>query len=140
MFKAIHLKTGLQRAVKTVSKSRLKATDQRFLETEVENLKKLDHPNILKVYEFYQDKDFLYIVTELCIGGELFDRIIESRSFSEHTSGQIMKQLLSAIKYCHRHGIVHRDLKPENIIFESKTRDSTLKIIDFGAAREYRYE
>lgn len=123
-----------------MSKSRLKATDQRFLETEVENLKKLDHPNILKVYEFYQDKDFLYIVTELCIGGELFDRIIESRSFSEHTSGQIMKQLLSAIKYCHRHGIVHRDLKPENIIFESKTRESTLKIIDFGAAREYRYE
>jgi len=70
-----------------VSKSKLKTTDQRFLENEVENLKKLDHPNILKVYEFYQDKDFLYIVTELCIGGELFDRIIESRSFSEHTCG-----------------------------------------------------
>lgn len=68
--------------MKTVSKSKLKATDQRFLENEVENLKKLDHPNILKVYEFYQDKDFLYIVTELCIGGELFDRIIENRSFS----------------------------------------------------------
>lgn len=63
VFKAIHIRTGLQRAVKTVSKSKLKVTDQKFLENEVENLKKLDHPNILKVYEFYQDKDFLYIVT-----------------------------------------------------------------------------
>ncbi len=51
-----------------------------------------------------------------------------------------MRQILSAIAYCHRHGIVHRDLKPENIIFESKLPDATLKIIDFGAAREYRYE
>jgi calcium-dependent protein kinase len=77
----------------------------------------LDHPNILKVYEFYQDKDYLYIVTELCTGGELFDRILENKSFSENTSGEIMKQILSAIKYCHKNGIVHRDLKPENIIF-----------------------
>jgi calcium-dependent protein kinase len=78
----------------------------------VENLKKLDHPNILKVYEFYQDKDFLYIVTELCSGGELFDRIIEDKRFSEHTCGEILKQILNAIQYCHKHGIVHRDLKP----------------------------
>ena len=67
-----------------------------------------DHPNIIKVYEFYQDDRFFYIVTELCTGGELFDQIIEKKYFSEKRAAQVFKQMMSAVFYCHQHKIVHR--------------------------------
>ena len=69
-----------------------------------------DHPNIIKIFEFYQDERYFYIVTELCSGGELFDKIIEERHFSEKRAAEIMQQILSAVFYCHSHNIVHRFL------------------------------
>ena len=74
----------------------------------------------MKVYEYFQDKKYFYIVTELCTGGELFDRIINRKHFSEADAAKLMKQLLSSLSYLHSHNIVHRDLKPENILFENK--------------------
>lgn len=95
-------------AMKIIPKRRLSAHSSTAIINEVEILKKLDHPNIIKLYEFAQDEDNYYLITELCSGGELFDRIIAMKNFSEIVASQIMKSLLSAVAYCHRQNIVHR--------------------------------
>lgn len=95
----------------------------------------LDHPNILKLYEYFEDDKNVYLITELCKGGELFDRIIENEFFSEPIAAKIFRQILQSLNYCHKLGVAHRDLKPENFIFESKDMDSDLKVIDFGLSK-----
>ena len=99
-------------------------------------LKTLDHPNIIKIYEFYSTDKYIYIINELCTGGELFNKIVEVKYFTESTACFIMRQLLSAVAYCHEKGVIHRDLKPENILIESSEEKDKeyfhIKIIDFG--------
>ena len=116
-----------------------KASSDSVLSTihkEINILKSLDHPNIIKVYEFFKTEKYIYIIDELCTGGELFDKIVDVKYFSESVAKNIMKQLFSAMAYCHEKGIIHRDLKPENILIESseeKNKDFFhIKIIDFG--------
>lgn len=99
-------------------------------------LKKIDHPNIMKIIEYYTTQKHIYIVSEYLVGGELFDRIAAQSSFNEYIGSQYMRQMLSAVCYLHQKKIIHRDLKPENAIFESKSADSQLKIIDFGTCRK----
>ena len=99
-------------------------------------MSKIDHPNVVQFYEYYEDKKKLYIVSELCEGGELFDKITERTRFTESEARKLMMQLLGAIKFCHKHGIVHRDIKPENIVYSSRVTDE-IKVIDFGASTEY---
>jgi calcium-dependent protein kinase len=100
---------------------------------EIDILKQLDHPHIVKLYEFYQDKLHFYLITEYIEGGELFDRITKVKCFTEKDAAKIMKQLLSAVVYCHNKKIVHRDLKPENLLLEYKDSDN-IKVIDFGTS------
>ena len=107
--KAIHKRTSIVRAIKIIYKENSTQQELKQIINEVEILKKLDHPNIIKVFEFFQDPRHFYIVTELCTGGELFDRIIKSHHFSEKKAGETLKQILSAIVYCHDNQIVHRD-------------------------------
>ena len=102
---------------------------------EITILQTLDHPNVLKLFEYFEDEKNVYLVTEACRGGELFDRIIENEFFSEQTAAKIFKQIMQSINYCHNMGIAHRDLKPENFLFETKDQDSELKIIDFGLSK-----
>ena len=104
----------------------------------MEILKNLDHPNIVKLYELYQDEKFYYLITEFLPGGELFDRIQQSKHFSESKAAKLMRQVMSAVAYCHEKSIVHRDLKPENIIFINKDENSDLKVIDFGTSRSFK--
>jgi calcium-dependent protein kinase len=85
----------------------------------------------------YQDELFSYVVTEMCAGGELFNRIVDAQNISEETIRYYMEQLLSAVAYCHMNRIIHRDLKPENIMLVSPKED-TLKIIDFGASTTFK--
>ena len=133
VYKARHKENGQIRAVKKIRKDHQKAKDIESLLKDVEILKKLDHPNIIKVYEFYQDQSSYYIVTDFCAGGELFDRIIQEKNFNESRAAEMMKYILSAIAYCHEKGLVHCDLKPENILLASSDPNETLmKIIDFG--------
>jgi len=135
--KATHKKTGLTRAVKVLKKAYLSQEEQEKVMNEVEVLRNLDHPNIMKVIETYEDKKYYFIVTEFYEGGELFDKIVQSQHFTEKDAAKTMKQILSAVNHCHKNKIVHRDLKPENILLESKKADSIIKIIDFGTSSAY---
>jgi len=96
----------------------LERTQEEQLLSEISILKQMDHPNILKLYEFFQDPKRYFLVTELCNGGELFERIAQEEIFSEQDAANVIKQVLSAINYCHSRNIVHRDLKPENLLLD----------------------
>jgi calcium-dependent protein kinase len=124
--------SGQVRALKIIKKQKGQDSARMYLEVEI--LKKLVHPNIMQIFEFYEDKKNFYIITELCEGGELFDQIVEKGSFNETEAAWCMKQLMSAINYIHTNNIVHRDLKPENILLDTK-KNNIIKIIDWGTAR-----
>ena len=98
-------------------------------------MKKLDHPNILRIYEVFQDQKRYYLITELCTGGELFDEIAKKSLFSEKDAAIIIEQILEAISYWHSKSIVHRDLKPENILIDSANKNN-IKVIDFGTSQK----
>lgn len=93
----------------------------------------MDHPNIIRLFEVFEDEKDLYLVMELCTGGELFDRIIKSGHFSERYAASIMKQILSAVAYCHKNDVMHRDLKPENVLYSDPSPLSALKVIGKAA-------
>ena len=111
----------------------MSAEEDQAFQDEIFILSKLDHPNILKLYEVYSDEKRYYIVTEYCKGGELFDEIVKKGTFSEKEAASIIKQILQAVAYFHDLKIVHRDLKPENVLIDKELND-TLKVIDFGTS------
>lgn len=145
VFKVFHIPSGQNRAMKVVKKEATKHQDDKrdnkkeFLK-EIEVLTLLDHPNILKVLEYFLDDNNYYVVTELVNGGELFDHIQKIKHFSEEKACTVMIQILSAIRYLHSQGIVHRDLKLENILVDTSNDkdDLNIKIIDFGASNFYK--
>ena len=116
-------------------------SDYEGLMREVNLMIKLDHPNIIKLYEYYEDEKKIYLIMELCTGGELFDKIIENtekgKQFTEKQAANIFKQMMSAVNYCHKNGIVHRDLKPENLLYFDKSENSPIKVIDFGMSKRF---
>ena len=116
-------------AIKIIDKSKMSKEEQELTISELRILSSLDHPHVLKIHKFYNEKNFLYIVTELLTGGELFDQICKEGKFSEKKAATILKQIMQAINYCHKNGIAHRDIKPENILLQSE-EIQTLKIID----------
>lgn len=91
--------------------NRITINNEGQLLEETEILKQLDHPNIVKILEVFADFKFYYIITEFCAGGDLLERVRSLTSYNEKLSSTYMKQILSAIFYCHKHNIVHRDLK-----------------------------
>ena len=132
-------KTGELRACKHLSKLNIKNLDK--FRREIEILKKMDHPNIIRIYEVYESERSLYIVMEECKGGEIFDRIIEhiqnKQMYSEKDAAIIFQQVMSCIQYCHNQNICHRDLKPENILYlnAGSEKNNRIKIIDFGLSQ-----
>jgi len=130
----VHRESNNQRAVKVLRKSHMDEDEKRMFFNEINVLKDLDHPNILKMYEFFEDEKRYYIVTDICKGGELFDEIVKRGKFDEKDAGVLIKQVLSCINYCHVNNIVHRDLKPENILLETNKEFDQIKIIDFGTS------
>jgi calcium-dependent protein kinase len=133
----LHKDTQTQRAVKVLRKNLLDEKEMDMLKNEISILKDMDHPNIVKMYEFLEDEKRIYIVTEICKGGELFDEILNRSKFDEKDGAIVMKQLLSAINYCHKKNIVHRDLKPENMLLEQDKDLEKLKIVDFGTSLSF---
>lgn len=116
---AVERSSGLYRAVKKVPKRFVKEL-YRFRQ-EMQVLRILDHPNIVRLYETFEDYANLYMVMELCTGGELFDLLAAEVRMSEARAARIMKQILLATQYCNSKNICHRDLKPENFLFVRKT-------------------
>jgi calcium-dependent protein kinase len=129
---AVHKLTKQVRAVKIIQKAKVNIN---ALLNEINILSKLSHPNIMQIFEVFDDNTNVYIVSEYCKGGELFDIISTKGSFTEKDACVIMKQLMSAICYSHQNNIVHRDLKPENILMDNDTDDLTIKLIDWGCAQ-----
>ncbi|KAI0495867.1 hypothetical protein KFK09_022174 [Dendrobium nobile] len=91
------------------------------------------HDNLVQFFDAYEDSENVYIIMELCEGGELLDRILSrGGKYSEEDAKAVMVQILKVVAFCHLQGVVHRDLKPENFLFTSKVESSQLKAIDFG--------
>lgn len=134
-----HKQTGLPRAMKRIVKNPKSKKDcEKEILNEIDILKKMDHPNIVKIFEFYNTNEGYYLITEYCSGGELFQEIVDNAPFSETIAANIMYQIFSAVNYCHNMNIIHRDLKPENILIEKKEgKRYNIKIIDFGTAKIY---
>lgn len=135
VYRVYHKITGDMRAVKRIPKNKIVRYDQFY--NEVISLKTLDHQNIVKLFEIYESEQDVFLVQEMCEGGELFDMIIKKESLSEQEAANIFNQMLNSIIYCHTNAICHRDLKPENFMFESAEPDAKLKLIDFGLSRSF---
>jgi calcium-dependent protein kinase len=130
------LNPSLTVAIKSIIKERQKLTPE-IISKEIEILKTIDHPNIIKFYDYFESATHIYIVMEYCDGGELFQRIVQSGKISEkEASGYIMK-ILGALNYLHSLGICHRDLKPQNFLFENNCQDAEVKLIDFGLSNRF---
>eukprot|EP01056_Protomagalhaensia_sp_Gyna25_P000633 Protomagalhaensia_sp_Gyna_25__632@NODE_1297_length_1965_cov_52_862928_g1036_i0_p1_GENE_NODE_1297_length_1965_cov_52_862928_g1036_i0NODE_1297_length_1965_cov_52_862928_g1036_i0_p1_ORF_typecomplete_len336_score43_93Pkinase/PF00069_25/7_1e77Pkinase_Tyr/PF07714_17/4e48Kinaselike/PF14531_6/5_6e19Kdo/PF06293_14/2_2e12Kdo/PF06293_14/7e03Pkinase_fungal/PF17667_1/1_6e09APH/PF01636_23/1e05APH/PF01636_23/2_8e03YrbLPhoP_reg/PF10707_9/1_4e06YrbLPhoP_reg/PF10707_9/1_5e03RIO1/PF01163_22/2_4e06WaaY/PF06176_11/7 len=107
-------------------------SNESMFRREVQVLGLLNHPHIIRYYDFYEDRHFLYCVMEKCDGGELFESILRHRTFPERRAAQLCYQMLKALAYVHACGVVHRDIKAENFLFKTTNPDSPLKLIDFG--------
>ena len=126
------------RAIKVIQKVRVE--DYTSFTNEIDILKKLDHPNIVNIIETYENDRVCCLVLEYCRGGELFDKIAKLKTFTEAQASAILKQLLSAVMYCHDHNICHRDLKPENCLYINEDEGSEIKVIDFGLSASVKEE
>uniref|UniRef100_A0AC35TLZ7 Ribosomal protein S6 kinase n=1 Tax=Rhabditophanes sp. KR3021 TaxID=114890 RepID=A0AC35TLZ7_9BILA len=134
--KCVHKATNVEYAVKMISKSKKDVGD------EIDILQRYSNaPNIAKLYAVYEDETCWYIVLELCRGGELFDKIMTNKRFSEKEAALIMYKLAQTISYLHANQVVHRDIKFSNLLYYSEdTSAESVRIIDFGFAKQLRAE
>ncbi|XP_071706396.1 calcium-dependent protein kinase 24-like [Rutidosis leptorrhynchoides] len=125
---------GEKVACKKISKSRLRTEiDIDDVRREVEIMRHLpQHPNIVRYKDVFEDKDAIYLVMELCQGGELFDRIVAKGHYTERAAALVTKTIVEVVQVCHNHGVIHRDLKPENFLYDNRSESASLKAIDFG--------
>jgi serine/threonine protein kinase len=124
-----HRLTSTRVAIKQIPKA-LSAT----LTREIHHHRQLHHPHITQLYEVIATENSIWLVTELCSGGELFDYLTEKGRISEEESRHIFGQICLAVNYLHEKGIVHRDLKLENVLLDERCR---IKLGDFGFTREF---
>ena len=131
----IHIPTGEKVAIKILPKNQIKEKNDKIrIEKEIFLQKKLHHQNIIQQYSVLDTDSSIYIITEYCSGGELFDYIVSKRRLQEIEACRIFQQLINGLEYIHKQKICHRDLKPENLLFDSK---HNLKIADFGLSNDY---
>mmetsp|Transcript_1149 Transcript_1149/g.2512 ORF Transcript_1149/g.2512 Transcript_1149/m.2512 type:complete len:972 (-) Transcript_1149:398-3313(-) len=138
--KVKHTSTGVQYAVKAIELCNVdnEASLQQLRE-EIFIMCQLDHPNVVRLEEVYESHQQIYLVQELCLGGELFDRLDEQPDYhyTEQQCASLVRQMLCSLRYIHSKGIIHRDLKLENFLFSSADNDSELKMIDFGLSKHF---
>ncbi|XP_028319806.1 serine/threonine-protein kinase SIK2 isoform X3 [Gouania willdenowi] len=126
---ARHRITKTEVAIKIIDKTQLDAVNLEKVYREVQIMKMLDHPHIIKLYQVMETKNMLYLVTEYAKNGEIFDYLAKHGRLSELEARRKFWQILSAVEYCHNRNIVHRDLKAENLLLDGHMN---IKIADFG--------
>ncbi|KAK4359364.1 hypothetical protein RND71_021593 [Anisodus tanguticus] len=121
-------------ACKSISKRKLRAAvDVEDVRREVAIMKHFpQNSSIVSFREACEDENTVHLVMELCEGGELFDRIVARRHYTERAAAAVTWTIIEVVQLCHKHGVIHRDLKPENFLFANKKENSPLKAIDFG--------
>lgn len=140
IFKAQHLKNKTIRAVKQMNKKNVKG--DRW-QKEIDMLKRLDHPHICKLYETWEDTKTVYLIMELCRGGDLMNLALRSDKVNEGLIAVLVRQMCSATAHLHYHEVIHSDMRPENWLFDepvqptSSVLDLNLKMIDFGLAAKH---
>ena len=133
--KGIKIDTGEAFAIKIINKAVLTQDEIESLNNELKIMGMVDHPNIVRVEEYYECNGLVFIVIKLMESGELFDRLVEVEYYTVKQAFEAFRPLVDAIRYCHSLGIVHRDLKPENLLYKTKEEDSLLKVSDFGFSK-----
>ena len=133
--KAIEIRTGQEVAVKIIKKNS-RVIDTSHIKEEINILKQLDHPNIVKFYDYIETNLKIYIIMEYIKGGTLKHLIETKHSFSENEACIITEKLLSAIAYIHSKNVCHRDVKPENIMMNDYNDLTSLKLVDFGLSAQ----
>lgn len=129
VYHARNVRTGQSVAIKVINKKKLSSSSLASnIKREISIMRRLNHPNIVKLYEVLATKTKIYFVMEFVKGGELFAKVAKGR-FTEDLSRKYFQQLISAVGYCHSRGVFHRDLKPENLLVDE---NGNLKVSDFG--------
>uniref|UniRef100_A0A5S6QS09 non-specific serine/threonine protein kinase n=1 Tax=Trichuris muris TaxID=70415 RepID=A0A5S6QS09_TRIMR len=126
-----HLSNGRKVAIKIIRKEKLSDSVLMKVEREIAIMKLIDHPYILRLYDVYENRKYLYLVLEHVSGGELFDYLVRKGRLPVKEARKIFRQIICALDYCHAHNICHRDLKPENLLLDER---ACIKIADFGMA------
>lgn len=129
-----HRATGRKVAIKCVLRKDLPPADDAAIYDEVAILASLNHPHIVPLIDFFDEKDCYFIVMELMSGGDLFDRIGKKKAYSEADARDLVVKMLKAVAYCHTRRIAHCDMKPKNLLLMSDDNDSFIKLADFGFA------
>jgi calcium/calmodulin-dependent protein kinase I len=133
VYRAKNKFTDEEVAIKVVKKRDVEKRDLELLEREIKILKKLKHPNIVRLFDLFDSPESIYIVLELVPEGELFDHLITNGVYTESDARSIVRQVLEGVDYMHKNGVVHRDLKPENLLCKDATH---IKIADFGMSKD----
>eukprot|EP01105_Mastigella_eilhardi_P008443 TRINITY_DN2047_c0_g1_i3.p1 TRINITY_DN2047_c0_g1~~TRINITY_DN2047_c0_g1_i3.p1 ORF type:complete len:309 (-),score=94.94 TRINITY_DN2047_c0_g1_i3:100-1026(-) len=128
--KAKCVDSGAEHAVKVISKRHVE-----YARKELEIMKNLSHPHIVKLLNIYESETKVFVVMEYADGGELFSRIEQKNNYTEEDAKVLVQHILEAVQYLHEHDVVHRDLKPENLLLRSKTSDTDVLVADFGLAK-----
>nr|XP_025035285.1 ribosomal protein S6 kinase alpha-1 [Pelodiscus sinensis] len=134
--RCVHKATNMEYAVKVIEKSKRDPSE------EIEILLRYgQHPNIITLKDVYDDGKHVYLVTELMRGGELLDRILRQKYFSEREASSVLHTICKTVEYLHSQGVVHRDLKPSNILYVDESGNpQSIRICDFGFAKQLRAE
>uniref|UniRef100_A0A4W3H1V8 Ribosomal protein S6 kinase n=1 Tax=Callorhinchus milii TaxID=7868 RepID=A0A4W3H1V8_CALMI len=134
--RCVHKATSVEYAVKIIDKSKRDPSE------EIQILLRYgQHPNIITLKDVYDDGKYLYLVMELMRGGELLDRILKQKCFSEREASAVLYTITKTVEYLHSQGVVHRDLKPSNILYVDDSGNSdSIRICDFGFAKQLRAE
>lgn len=133
-----HRLTGERRAIKLLQKKKVK--DYETFKSEIEIMSRLDHPNIVRIIETFETEALCCLVMEYCEGGELFQVVCAKKTLNEAEAASYVRQMLSALAYCHESRICHKDLKAENCLLSYKSGGPDLKLADFGLAQSFTEE
>ncbi|NWU90618.1 HUNK kinase, partial [Upupa epops] len=139
VMEGLHIPTGEKVAIKVIDKRKAKQDSYvlKNMKREPRIQQMIKHPNVVQLYETLETDNFYYMVMELCLGGDLLDRICDKKRLPEREVRRYMRQILSAVEYLHCQGIVHRDLKVENFLLDE---NNNIKIVDFGLSNTAKFE